>query len=133
MRGLVANIKWVMVVSGVLTCTMVFAALAPGAALRSMFGETLEGPLADIVVRSWGVLITLVGGGLIYGAYVPGARALALVVAAASKFTFAVLVLAHGRPYAPRAGVAIGLDLLWVVLFVAYLAAARRPAAVARG
>ena len=56
-----ANIKWIMLVSGALTCTMVYAAIAPQAALRSTFGETLEGPLADIVVRNWGALITLVG------------------------------------------------------------------------
>jgi len=48
-------------VSGVLTCTMVYAAIAPQEALRSTFGETLDGPVADIVIRNWGVLITLVG------------------------------------------------------------------------
>ncbi len=46
-----ANIKWIMIVSGVLTCTMLFAAVAPQAALRSTFGETLEGPLAEVILR----------------------------------------------------------------------------------
>jgi len=48
-----ANIRWIMVVSGALTCTMVYAAIAPRAALLSTFGETLEGPLAEVVVRNW--------------------------------------------------------------------------------
>ena len=76
----VAKIKWVMLVSSVLTCTMVYAAVAPRAALRSMFGATLEGPLAEIVVRNWGILIALIGGMLIYGAFEPYSRRLVLIV-----------------------------------------------------
>jgi len=40
MTWIVANIKWIMIVSGVLTATMIYAAIAPEAALRSTFGET---------------------------------------------------------------------------------------------
>lgn len=65
MNIVAANIKWIMLVSGVLTCTMAYAAIAPQAALHATFGETLEGPLADIVVRNWGALITLVGAMLV--------------------------------------------------------------------
>ncbi len=60
-----ASIKWIMLVSGVLTCTMVYAAIAPQAMLRSRFGESLEGPLADLIVRNWGALIFLIGAMLI--------------------------------------------------------------------
>jgi hypothetical protein len=52
---------------GALTCTMVYAAIAPQAALRSTFGTTLEGPLAEVLVRNWGALIALVGAMLIRG------------------------------------------------------------------
>ena len=38
------SIKWIMIVSGVLTCTMVYAVIAPQAMLQSTFGETLGGP-----------------------------------------------------------------------------------------
>ena len=48
---------------------MVYAALAPQSALHSIFGSTLDGPLAEIVVRNWGALITLIGAMLIYGAF----------------------------------------------------------------
>ena len=50
MNLIVANIKWIMLLSGALTCTMIYAAIEPLAALRSSFGETLEGPLAEIRV-----------------------------------------------------------------------------------
>jgi len=130
MSFVAGNIKWIMLMSGALTCTMVYAVVAPQAALRSTFGETLEGPLAEIVVRNWGALITLVGTMLIYGAFNPQVRSLALTVAGASKLVFAALVLSHGGRYlGHQAGIAIAIDLVWVALFACYLLGARPTAA----
>jgi hypothetical protein len=127
MNVIAANIRWIMLVSGALTCTMLYAAIAPQAALRSSFGETLEGPLAEIVVRNWGALIGLVGAMLIYGAWNPPVRPLVLTVAGLSKLTFIGLVLAHGRQYlGNQAGLAIVIDLVMVALFLVYLVGARR-------
>ena len=126
MNIVAAYIKWIMLVSGALTCAMAYAAIAPQAALRSTFGETLEGPLAEIVVRNWGALITLVGAMLIYGAFNPQVRSLALTIAGASKLIFLALVLSHGGHYlGHQAGIAIAVDLVWVVLFAWYLLGAR--------
>src|SRR5262245_49124395 len=114
-----------MLVAGALTCTMVYAAISPQAALLSTFGETLDGPLADIVVRNWGVLIALVGTMLIWGAFNPQVRNMALTVAGVSKVAFIALVLSHGGRYINgQAGVAIAIDLVWVVLFAWYLLSA---------
>ena len=129
---IVAKIKWIMLVSGVLTCTMIYAAIAPQAALRSTFGPTLEGSLAEIVVRNWGALITLVGAMLIYGAFNPPTRLLILTVAGLSKLTFIGLVLAYGTQYlGHQAGVSIAVDLVMVVLFISYLIAVRRDTTAA--
>jgi len=126
MSFVAGNIKWIMLMSGALTCTMVYAVVAPQAALRSTFGETLEGPLAEIVVRNWGALITLVGAMLIYGAFNPQIRSLALTVAGASKLVFIALVLSHGGRYlGHQAGIAIAIDLVWVALFACYLLGVR--------
>ena len=126
MRIVTANIKWIMLVSGLLTCTMIYAAIAPQAALRGTFGEALAGPVAEIVVRNWGVLITLVGAMLIYGAFYAAVRPLVLVVAGVSKLVFILLVLAQGSRYlGQQAGIAIAIDAVWVVLFSLYLAATR--------
>lgn len=120
-----------MLVSGVLTFTMVYAAVAPQAALRSTFGETLEGPVAEVVVRNWGALIALVGAMLIYGAFRPLSRPLVLTVAAVSKLVFIGLVLAQGdRFLGHQAGVAVIVDSAMVLLFAAYLAVARSRAPV---
>jgi hypothetical protein len=131
MNWVVANIKWIMLVAGALTCTMIYAAIAPQAALRSTFGEALEGQVAEIVVRNWGVLIALIGAMLLYGAYHPPVRPLVLSVAATSKIVFIGLVLAHGGRYLGQAGVAIAIDVIMVALFVSYLIGARRREAAA--
>ena len=126
MRIITANIKWIMLVSGLLTCTMIYAAIAPQAALQGTFGETLQGPLAEVVVRNWGVLITVVGAMLIYGAYRPESRTLVLTVAIATKSVFIALVLAQGGRYlGQQAGIAVAIDAVWVVLFACYLVTAR--------
>src|SRR5262245_16642544 len=126
MLSIVSNVRWIMLVSGLLTSTMIYAAIAPEAALRSTFGETLTGPLAQIVVRNWGALIALVGAMLIYGAFHPPVRPLVLVVAGASKAVFIGLVLSLGSDYLGRqAGVLITIDALMIALFAWYLVAAR--------
>jgi hypothetical protein len=122
-------IKPVMIVSGLLTCTMVYAAISPRAMLQSTYGETLEGPLADVIVRNWGVLIFMVGGMLIYGAFNAGARSMALVVGGASKVVYIGLVLAHGSRFlSPQAITTIAVDAAMVVIFAAYLTLGRKTA-----
>ena len=130
MPWIVANIRWVMLISGVLTATMIYAAIAPKAALQSTFGETLSGPLAEIVVRNWGALIALIGAMLIYGAFDPPGRPFILIVAGVSKAIFIALVLSHGDRYlSNRAGIAVAIDLLMIVLFAWYLLVARSHSA----
>ena len=123
---IVGNIRWIMIVAGVLTSTMLYAVVAPEAALRSTFGETLTGPLAGVVVRNWGALVGLVGLMLIYGAFNPSVRALSLIVAGASKVVFVTLILSHGARYlSSQAGVAIVIDVAMIALFAWYVIAAR--------
>ena len=127
---IVHYMRWIMLVSGVLTATMVQAAIAPDAALQSNFGETVSGPLAHLVGRNWGALIALVGGMLIYGAFNPLQRSLVLIVAGVSKVIFIALVLSEGARYLSyQAGVAVAVDSVMVVLFAWYLLAARSVAA----
>lgn len=122
MNWIVSNIKWVMLVSGVLTCTLFYAAIAPQAALRSMFGESLEGQLAEIIVRNWGALLTLVGAMQIYGAFNSTSRLLIVTISTISKLVFISLVLVYGRQFLGyQAGSAIAIDSIAVILFIVYL------------
>jgi hypothetical protein len=127
MSWIVNRIKWIMLISGALTCTMLYAAVAPQAALHSTFGQTLEGPIAEIVVRNWGALITLVGVMLIYGAYRPASRPFIVSVAGVSKLIFIGLVIAQGSHFlGQQVVVAAAIDLVAVILFTVYLVSARQ-------
>ena len=129
MNAIVAGMKWIMLVSGLLTCSMLYAAIAPQEALRATFGATLEGPVADIVVRNWGVLIALIGLMLIYGAFHVAASPLVLAIAGVSKLAFIALVLTSGQSFlSHQAGVAVVSDTIQVALFAGYLLATRRVA-----
>lgn len=124
MGFIVDNIKWIMLVSGLITCSMIFAAIAPRAALNATFGEAkAEGAALEIVTRNWGALIALIGAMLIYGAFDPTGRPFILVIAGVSKLTFIALVLANGSPAArTKAAGAIVIDTVIVILFGLYLA-----------
>lgn len=123
------SIKWFMLVSGLLTCTMFYAAVAPEAALRSNFGQTIEGPVAQIVVRNWGALIGLMGLLLIYGAFREHARRLALLLVGASKLIFIGLVVSLGQEFLQfQVGMAVVVDTIMVALFATYLVSTRPQA-----
>jgi hypothetical protein len=120
------TIKWIMIVSGVLTSTMLYAAIAPQAALRSTFGDSLTGPVSEVVVRNWGILIGLVGAMLVYGAFNPVVRPLVLIVAGLSKLAFIGLIVFYGPQYLGKAALPIVIDSVMVAIFVAYLLSTRR-------
>jgi hypothetical protein len=121
MRWIVDHIKGLMLLAGALTSTMLLAAIAPHMALQATFGDTVQGPLAELVVRSWGALVALVGAMLVYGAYHPAQRPLVLVVAGVSKLVFVGLILAQGSRYLGSAGLTVVVDGLFVAVFAAYL------------
>jgi hypothetical protein len=125
-------IKWIMLVSGALTCTLVSAAFTPAETLRSIFGAWPESAETDLVARNWGILIGLMGALLVYGAFHPAVRKTALVVAGASKAVFVALVLAQGsRLLSHQAGIAVAVDSVWVHHFAAYLWSSRPRRATA--
>jgi len=128
MTWIVTSMKWIMLVAGLLTCSMFYAAVAPDAALQATFGESLQGPVAAIVVRNWGVLIGLMGAMLIYGAFHVAARPLVLTVAGLSKVGFLFLLLTYGRPFLGHAAVAVVSDVFQVLLFAGYMFAIRGAA-----
>jgi hypothetical protein len=124
---MIGNIHRLMIVSGALTMTMIYAAIAPDAALRSTFGEGVSSPAMEVVVRNWGVLIALMGALLVYAARKPEMRPLALAAAGASKLAFVALVLSHGTRFLGyQAGVAVVIDSAWVAVFAWYLWLTRR-------
>ncbi|MBK8304206.1 MAG: hypothetical protein IPK98_12665 [Chloracidobacterium sp.] len=131
MNFFVSNFKWLMLISGLLTCSMFLGLFAPQSSLLSNFGETMTGSAAnEIIVRNWGALIGLMGVMLVYGAFVEPVRKFALVIAGMSKTIFITLVLCYGKQYMSfGAGTAVIADAIMIVLYIAYLRLARDKAA----
>ena len=122
MSFFVSNFKWVMLVAGLLTCTMFLGLLSPQQSLLSNFGETMKGPMGEKIVRNWSALIGLSGIMLIYAAFVEHVRKFVLVIACMSKTIFITLVLTYGQQYMGfGAGTAVIADSVMIVLFIAYL------------
>lgn len=123
MKIIQAKIKPIMLLTGFLTCTMAYAIFFPQAALTSLFGESLSGgALAQIVVRSWGTLITLVGAMLVYGAFRPNQRPLILTVAGLSKLVYVTLLILYGSAYLPLILTPVVVDSIAIILFAICLA-----------
>ncbi len=128
MHFFVSNFKWVMLIAGLLTCTMFVGLISPQASLSSNFGVTLQESAVEIIVRSWAALIGLIGIMLIYGAFVPSVRRFSLVIASISKIIFIILILSFGKQYLEfGVGTAVIADSIMVALFIAYLLLARSP------
>lgn len=124
MRWIVQNIDWVLIVSGLLTCSMISMALAPRFAMRSTFGEVAEGPVANLIARSWGAMIFASGLMLIYAAWHAEARLPILLFSIVGKLGFVALVLAEPRFRRPSALIAALGDVVIVALLSWYLVAA---------
>jgi hypothetical protein len=123
MTWIARQARWIMLASGLLTCTMLWALVAPEASQTSNFGSALTGPIAEVVVRNWGALIGLVGAMLVYGAFHPPVRRLVLAVAGTSKLTFIGLVALYGRDLlAHSVRTAVIVDAVFVVLYAILLA-----------
>ena len=131
MNFIIKNIKWVMLVSGILTFTMFYGLFAPQAALESMFGASFNGTLENIVIRSWSALVGLIGAILIYGFFSQKYRVFSISVAAFSKVVFVSLVLLYGQDFLGKAAPAIAMDCVVIILSGVYLFAVRmqRPTA----
>jgi len=125
MNFIIKNIKWVMLVSGVLTLSMLYGVFAPQTALESMFGASFKGTLENIVIRSWFALVGLIGVILIYGFFSQNNRVFSISVAAFSKLVFVTLVLLYGQEFLAKTAPAIAIDFVVIMLSGVYLFAVR--------
>lgn len=121
MHFIIKNIKWVMLMSGVLTFTMFYGVFAPQAALESMFGASFNGSLENIIIRSWSALVGLIGIILIYGFFSPKNRVFSISVAAFSKLVFVTLVWLFGQEFLGKVAPAIAIDCVVIILSGLYL------------
>jgi hypothetical protein len=118
-------IKAGLLVFGALTMTMIGAVFAPQPMLRATFGADFSNPLALMIVRSWGTLIALVGGVMIYAAFHPEQRKVLVFVAMTSKMIFLALLIGFGTQYMAAAAGVIIADMAAIAFMAASLMAVR--------
>ncbi len=122
MTWVVENIQAILVVCGLVTATMLQFTLMPRRAARSFFGETVDGPMAEVAVRGWGLLIALTGGMMLWAAFHPETRTLAIGVTLISKvFYMGQLMTRGGRFLKGMAGVSVLLDLVMAALLATWM------------
>ena len=121
MKLITANIKWILLISGALTSTMLYAAIDPQGAMMSTFGASLDGPLAEIIVRSWGLMVTLIGAMLILAAFRPKYRRMVMSAAAIGKAFLITLIIIQGGAIMSAAMPVVVFDGLVVLIFAAYV------------
>ena len=125
MKFIIKNIKWVMMISGVLTATTFYGLFAPQAAIESMFGASFGGSLETLIIRSWSSLVGIIGLILIYGAFNEGHRVFCISIAALSKAVFVSLVIICGQAFLATAAPAIIMDCLVIILTLFFLVSIR--------
>ena len=118
---IVKNIKWIMLFFGIITCTTFFAVIAPQDALLNMFGSNLTEPLANLLVRSWGFLVFIMGALLIYGAFNEETRLLCIITAGVSKVGFLLLIMIFGTNYIETLWVTAAFDTFVILILTTYV------------
>ena len=88
-----ANVGSLLVVTGALTLVVGVGLVIPRRLLDFLLGLKTDDPTTILIGRHWSLLGALVGGLLIYAGYHPEARFPVLIVGAAEKLTFGLLVI----------------------------------------
>ncbi len=113
-----AHIEIILVITGALTAVALLQFIAPIFTLRMIYGDAPKDLPSLALARHWGLLIFLVGALLIYGAFHPSVRDLAVVIAAIEKIALGAGILGTALRHRPlAAAIAVG-DL---VIAFAYL------------
>lgn len=128
MRLLETRITTLMYLVGGASAAGLLVALAPGTVLGLLVDWRPAEPLEEVIVRSWGSLVGLLGLALVYGARHAGARRLALLLSCGGKGIFLLTLLAVAPELAGPLAPVVLFDGLAVLLFAAHLVATRSAA-----
>jgi len=110
------------VVTGALTIGAGVAALVPRWALRCVFGVDHIDPLTILVARHWALLLTLIGGLLVYAAYHPEVRVPVMIAATIEKLAVGALIFASPFRKKPLAALVAIADPIMALLYLAIFA-----------
>ena len=109
----------ILLVTGCLNLLMIAALLSPHQAMEAMFGVTGElNPAMEIMVRSWGALVVMLGVLLLAAAFYSALVITALLFAGSSKLVFVLLCLLLGQEYLDHLQITLVIDVVTIVIFI---------------
>jgi hypothetical protein len=97
----------------------------PRQLLALLLGEKTSDTTVILMARHWSLLVALVGGLLVYAAYHPEVRVPAMIVGAAEKLVFGILVIASPLRRRRLTVAVVSADAIMGLLYVLILT---RPA-----
>ena len=115
------NISLILYVTGIITTSLLLLFVLPRLGMEKMFGLKVEGDVAELIVRHWGMAIFVSGLLLIYAGYDAAIRTPVLFSVALNKAAFVFLVLFNYRRYIRNFAVTIVFDAACVVIYIIYL------------
>jgi hypothetical protein len=90
--------------------------------LQVVFGAERVDALTVLVARHWGLLVTLVGGLLIYAAYHPEVRVPVMIAATIEKLAIGALIFASPFRKKPLAALSAIADPFMALLYLGIFA-----------
>jgi hypothetical protein len=112
-----------LLLSGALTAGIIVMAVAPKAVLRLLFAFDATDVLSIFLARYVGLLVFLVGGLIVYGAFHPEVRAPVLVAATVEKIAFVAFILSGKLRRTPLGLAAAAADSCFAAVYILYLSA----------
>ena len=113
-------IKTILLVTGVVTCSMIVGVVAPGVVLKYCFCDERPSASQRLMVQHWFLVVALMGSLVVYAAYAPAVRSAVLAAAIAEKFSIGALVAASpARNW--RLGFIASVDAIMGLLSLSYL------------
>jgi hypothetical protein len=116
-----SQIEWILLITGLATAGALVLFVAPATMLKMLFGQAPSDAPSLFIARNWGLLVSLVGGLLIYAAYHEEVRVPVLVVAIAEKAVLALgIFLSPFRSRPPVLAMAVA-DASMAAVYLMYL------------
>lgn len=126
-RMIAAQTGAILIVTGAITAGAFAAVVAPVAVLRLLFGVMSPDQLTIMIARHWALLVTLVGGLLVYAAYHPEVRVPVMIAAVVEKLAIGALIFASPWRRRISAATVAGGDTVIALLYIWILWGARSP------
>jgi len=112
----------ILLVTGAVTALAGLGTFVPSVFVDVLVGLKTTDATTLAIARHWSVLLGLVGGLLIYGAYHPEVQVPVMLVGAAEKLALGVIAIASPLRKRRLTMAAVGADVIMAILYIILLA-----------